>query len=206
MMEELLPWLQQTEGPLPYAVLALASCVEYVAPPLPGDGVALFGVALAATAGYGVGWVYLALNLGALAGGMLAYALGRWIAVRREHRTPRFLRGQQARLAIDAVLVRFERHGAAYLAINRFVPFLRSFFFVAAGMARLPAWQVALWGTVSAAAWNAILLGLGWGAGANYEHLVRWVRAYSVAAAAGMALVLVALVVRWFLRRRSAGR
>ncbi|HEY8432880.1 MAG TPA: hypothetical protein VIL20_31125, partial [Sandaracinaceae bacterium] len=129
MMDELLAWLKEAEGPLAYVVLALASLIEYVFPPFPGDTVALFGVFLAASSGYSVARVYAALNAGALAGGMSAYALGRWIAVRRERRTPRFLRGQQVRRAIDAVLARFERHGAAYLALNRFVPALRSVFF-----------------------------------------------------------------------------
>jgi membrane protein DedA with SNARE-associated domain len=203
MMEELLPWLQQSEGPLAYLVLGLASLIEYVFPPFPGDTVALFGVFLAATAGYGVVWVYLVLNLGALGGGMAAYGFGRWIAERREHRTPRFLRGQQARKAIDAALARFERHGAAYLALNRFVPALRSVFFIAAGMAKLPAWKVALWGTVSAAAWNALLLTLGWAVGSNYARLEGWVRTYSTVALIVVALAAIALVVKYVTRPKD---
>lgn len=202
MMDELLAWLKEAEGPLAYVVLALASLIEYVFPPFPGDTVALFGVFLAASSGYSVARVYAALNAGALAGGMSAYALGRWIAVRRERRTPRFLRGQQVRRAIDAVLARFERHGAAYLALNRFVPALRSVFFVAAGMARLPAWKVALFGTLSAALWNALLLGAGWAAGASYERLAGWVRTYGYLALGAVALAMAIAVLRWRLRRR----
>lgn len=204
MMDELLAWLKEAEGPLAYIVLALASLIEYVLPPFPGDTVTLFGVFLAATSGYAIAWVYVALNAGALAGGMSAYALGRWIATRREQRTPRFLRGQQVRRAIDAVLARFERHGAAYLALNRFVPALRSVFFVAAGMARLPAWKVALFGTLSAAVWNALLLAAGWAAGASYERLAGWVRTYGYVALGAVALAVALAVVRWRLRRRRA--
>ncbi|MCZ7682066.1 MAG: hypothetical protein M5U28_26035 [Sandaracinaceae bacterium] len=95
MMEDLFAWLQRSEGPLAYLVLAAANAIEYVFPPFPGDSITLFGIALAAGSGYGLAWVYVALNLGALGGGMTTYAIGRWIAERREHRTPRFLRGQQ---------------------------------------------------------------------------------------------------------------
>jgi membrane protein DedA with SNARE-associated domain len=205
MMEELRPWLQESEGPLAYLVLGLASLVEYVFPPFPGDSVALFGVFLAATAGYSVVWVYALLNLGALGGGMAAYGFGRWIAVRREHRTPRFLRGEQARQAIDAVLTRFERHGAAYLGLNRFVPALRSFFFIAAGMAKLPAWKVAVWGTVSAMAWNALLLALGWAVGRSYERLEGWVKAYSYVALIVVGLASLALLVKYLSRPKEEG-
>lgn len=202
-MEELLGWLQRSEGPLAYALLGCASLVEYIFPPFPGDTVALFGIFLAATAGYEVAWVYLALNLGALAGGMAAYRAGRFVGEHRETRTPRFLRGPRASAAIDSTLERFERHGVAYLAINRFVPALRGFFFVAAGMARLPAWKVAVFGTLSAMAWNGLLLAVGWIVGANFEQLSAWVAAYSYVAV-GVTVIVVAVAV-WRVRRRGDG-
>lgn len=202
-MSELFDWLQRSEGPLAYIVLGLASAVEYLVPPVPGDSIALFGVAMAAGAGYSVVGVYLALNLGALVGGLSAYAVGRWIEERREQRTPRFLRGQQVRHAIDLVIARFERRGAAYLAFNRFLPGLRSVFFVAAGMAGLPSWKVAVWGTLSAMIWNGLLLGAGWIVGANYAELEEWVRNYTYAAISALVLVALGIAARVFWARRS---
>lgn len=205
-MEELFAWLQRSEGPLGYLVLTLASAVEYVFPPFPGDAIALFGVVLAASAGYDIVAVYAALTLGALGGEMAAYWAGRWIAVRREHRTPRFLRGQQARRAIDNAIARFERHGVAYLAINRFVPVLRAVVFVAAGMAKLPPAQVAGWGTLSAMMWNGLLLALGFAVGANYAKLEGLVSTYSHVAlgVVGLVVVLLGLRALWSRRERRA--
>ncbi len=200
MTEDLLAWLRETHGPLGYLVLALAAAVEYVFPPLPGDTIALGGIALAMGAGYHAAIVYAALNLGALAGGMTAYAAGRAIAARRSRHPPRFLRSMAARRAIDALLVRFARHGAAYLALNRFVPAFRAFFFLAAGMAGLPAWKVALYGTLSAMLWNALLMLLGWALGANLEVLADWVSTYSYVAIGAVAVVIVVGLWRW---RRS---
>jgi membrane protein DedA with SNARE-associated domain len=201
MMEDLYVWLQQSEGPLGYLVLALASAIEYVVPPLPGDTIALFGIVLASGAGYELWGVYAALNIGATGGGMIAYAVGRWIAVHRKNRTPRFLRTQAARRAIDLAVARFERHGAVYLALNRFVPALRAFFFLAAGMARLPAWKVALFGALSAAVWNALLLALGVLVGANLAELERWVSTYSYIVI-GVVVVAIPFLV-WRSRRRA---
>lgn len=198
MMDDLLAWLQRTEGPLAYAVLGLAALIEYVFPPFPGDTVTLTGIFLAVGAGYHVLWVYLALNVGAVLGGMGAYAVGRLVATRRLTRPPRFLRTQQLRQALNAALDRFQRHGAWYLALNRFLPALRAVFFVAAGMARLPAWKVALWGAVSACLWNGILLGLGWLLGDNYEQLESLVRTYSTVAIAVVLAVLAIAAWRWW--------
>ncbi len=204
MMEDLLAWLQGTEGPLAYAVVGGAAAVEYVFPPMPGDTIALFSIAIAATAGYSIVWVYVALNLGALAGGMSAYGIGRWIGGHRAERTPRFLRTMQARAALDATIAGFEKHGELYLVANRFIPALRGFFFLAAGIAGFPAWKVAVFGTLSAMLWNGILLGLGWLAGSNFETLERWVSRYTWAALAITVLVVVGLVVRTVRARRRA--
>ena len=204
MMDELLAWLQTSEGPLAYVVLGACALLEYVFPPFPGDTVTLFGAFLAATAGYSAPLVYLTLNVGAVGGGMLAYALGRWLAVRREVRSPRFLRTVQARRALDRAVKAFERHGAAYLMLNRFLPAMRAFFFIGAGLAGLPAWKVALYGGVSAAIWNALLLAIGWTVGDNFDRLLELSRGYSYAALGVVALAAVFFAVRAYRRRKSS--
>lgn len=195
---EIMRWLEQGEGPLGYIVLALASMIEYVVPPFPGDTVALFGVFLAASAGWSAVIVYLALNAGAIAGGMIAYGFGRAIA--RPERRPRWLRGERSERAIATIEARYAKHGAAYLAVNRFVPALRAFFFVGAGIAGLRPGAVALWGGLSAALWNALLLALGWAVGANWEAMLAWVRAYSAVATILVVVAIVVLVARALVR------
>lgn len=204
MMEEVLSWLQHSESPWAYAVLAASAGLEYLFPPLPGDTIALFGIVLAATAGYSMIWVYVSLNVGALVGGMTVYGIGRWIGAHREQRTPRFLRSQQMRHALDSAISGFERHGSIYLALNRFIPAMRGVFFLAAGIARVPAWKVAMFGLLGAMLWNALMLALGWIAGANFERLQSWVSTYTYAALAVTALVALVVGVRWWRGRRSA--
>jgi len=199
---EIMRWLEQGEGPLAYVVLGLASLVEYVFPPFPGDTVALFGVFLAATAGWSALWVYLALNVGAMAGGMAAYGVGRAIA--REDRRPRFLRGPRIDASIATITERYAKHGAAYLVINRFVPTLRAFFFVGAGIAHLPWPAVLLWGGLSAAAWNAILLGLGWSVGTEWERLRSILGTYSTVVLAIVVIAMALFALRAWARRRRA--
>lgn len=204
MMDALLLWLQSTGGPLPYVVLGLASLLEYVFPPFPGDTVTLFGVFLAATAGWSPLGVYTVLNVGAVGGGMLAYAFGRWLADRRETKPPRFFRSERAQRALASAVARFERHGAAYLALNRFLPAMRAFFFVGAGMARLPAWKVAVYGALSALLWNALIFAVGWTVGGNFERLLELSQTYSKAAFLVLGLLGLGLAVRWWARARRA--
>ena len=47
--------------------------------------------------------------------------------------------------ALREIEARFEAHGAIVIALNRFVPALRAFFFIAAGLARMNALAVLLW-------------------------------------------------------------
>jgi membrane protein DedA with SNARE-associated domain len=198
MLDALLDWLRHHESPLSYVVLGLAALIEYVFPPFPGDTVALFGVFLAVGAGYHASLVYVALNVGAIVGGQLAWAFGRAFA--DPSKRPRWLRGPRADRAIADLTARFAERGAAYLALNRFVPALRAFFFVAAGIAGLPFGRVLFFGALSAMLWNALLLALGWLVGASWERLSSLLGVYSWIV---LALVLVALAIAWARGRAS---
>ncbi len=176
---ELIATLQAAEGPLVYLTLAMAALVEYVVPPFPGDTVALAGVFLAATAGWSPLCVHLALTAGSIVGGLMAWFFGRWLAAHQQQ-WPRFLQGPRTEEALAEVRRRFERHGPAYLVLNRFLPALRAFFFVGAGLSGTSALAVAIWGGVSAALWNGLLLAAGYLVGENWERLQGVYRLYGL--------------------------
>lgn len=212
MTDLLLQWLASHEGPLAYLVLCLAAALEYIFPPFPGDTVTLFGVFLAGTAGFSPWLVYFAIDLGSVLGGLGAYAVGRRIARDPAH-PPRLLRGRRTQVALAEVRLRFARHGAVYLALNRFLPALRAFFFVGAGLARLPVSRVILWGAVSASLWNGLLFAVGWAVGGHWERLAAFASTYAWAALGVGILVIVvfAYIVRVRLkeargRRSTLGR
>jgi membrane protein DedA with SNARE-associated domain len=197
-------WLKANDGPLGYGVLGLASMVEYIFPPLPGDAVTLFGAFLAATAGYSPVAVYISLWIGAMVGGMTTYAFGRHLSRTSGTDYPKLLRGKKARAALAAIEKRFEKHGAIYLAVNRFIPGLRGFFFVGAGIARLPVGKVFLWGGISAAVWNALVLAVGYAVGNNWEDLEQIAARYTLGIAIAVTVVIAIAVTVWLIRRRRA--
>jgi membrane-associated protein len=203
MLDEFLHRLEH--GPLywSYLLVAASAAIEYVFPPIPGDTVALFAVALAARAQLNWLFVYVSMTLGAIAGGLAAWGFGAWLA-RHEDSWPSFLKSPRATRALDAVRRGYDRHGAMYLAANRFLPALRAFFFVGAGLSRMSLGAVVLYGGISAALWNAMLLGAGYAVGSNWEALSDLAERYTVATLVFVILAIVVVVARFVWDDRQA--
>ncbi len=202
MLEQLLDILRTDHAVIVYGLIVVAACSEYVVPPFPGDTLTLFAVFLAAHAELNAPLVYLAMTTGAVLGGVIAWGVGMWLAD-REDRWPRWLRRSGITDSLDAVRRGYTRHGAAYLLINRFLPAFRAFFFVGAGLSRMHPLSVVIYGGLSAAVWNALLLGIGFGVGRNWETLQSFFEQYALASfvvAAGVLLIF------WLRTRRSPER
>jgi len=204
LVTRILAYLSQGESALGIAALAVASLVEYVFPPFPGDTVTLFGAFLAATARWHVAAVLLAVTAGSLAGAAIDYAIGRRISARPIEELPPRRRKLRERLA--PIVARFERHGAAYIAVNRFLPGIRALIFVAAGAAKLPLGRVLAYGAISALLWNGLLIGAGFAVGENWELLLDLLRRYTAAVWIAIGAAALALVGFAILRRARRPR
>lgn len=184
--------------------MAMSAGVEYLFPPFPGDSVTIVGAVLIPTAGWPWWGVFLAVMVGSSAGAMADFALGRWLSGRQGQpgRVGEWLARPSVASRIEAITEKFERHGAWYLALNRFLPAFRSLFFIAAGLAGLPTRSVVLWSAVSAALWNGVLMLVGYAVGYNLEALVMVVERYTW----GALIVVTAIVGAWLFLSRSGGR
>ncbi|MEM8606698.1 MAG: VTT domain-containing protein [Myxococcota bacterium] len=201
MLDEFLHTLEHGPQHWAYALIAVAAAIEYVFPPLPGDTVVLFAVVLSARAQLHWAWVYGLMTLGAVLGGLVAWRFGVWLSA-HEEQWPGFLRQPSATRALDAVRRGYERHGSTYLLVNRFLPALRAFFFVGAGLSGMRAGPVIVYGGISAAAWNALLLALGYAVGHNWDTMRSVVERYATATIIVIGIAVVVLLVR---RSRGAG-
>jgi membrane-associated protein len=184
----ILELLNQLPPEMAYGVLFLAAMIEYVFPPFPGDTVVVAGTALVTAFGWPLAPVFTAVTLGAIVGGGLDFAVGAWLV--RSGAVARM--PPKRRKIIDLLVARFERYGAVYLAVNRFIPGVRAFFFIAAGLAGLRVGPVLFWALVSATAWNGLLVGLGIVLGGNVEEMGLWVGRHSMGVG-----VFVTLAVTW---------
>lgn len=171
-------------------VMFFGSALEYLVPFLPGDTLVVAGAALVTALGWPLWPVFLASTAGSVAGSAVSYGLG-VLYRRRERLSAMDGHGQRA---IRLLTARFRRHGTAYLAVNRFVPGVRAFFFIAAGIAALPLGPTLFWSAVSAAAWNALLFGLGYLLGDNLEQLEALMLRYQLIVGLLVAVIVVVVV------------
>jgi membrane protein DedA with SNARE-associated domain len=203
MLDEFLHTLEHGPQYWAYALVVAAAAIEYVFPPVPGDTVALFAVALAVRAQLSWVFVYLSMTLGALLGGLAAWGFGVWLA-NHEDSWPSFLKTPGATRALDAVRRGYDRHGAMYLVANRFLPALRAFFFVGAGMSRMKAGPVIVFGGISAAIWNALLMGIGYAVGSNWDVLRDLAERYAIATLILVVIAAVGVIARFVWDGRRA--
>ena len=203
MLDEFLHTLEHGPQYWAYALVVAAVAIEYIFPPVPGDTVALFAVALAVRAQLSWVFVYLSMTLGALLGGLAAWGFGVWLA-NHEESWPSFLKTPGATRALDAVRRGYDRHGAMYLVANRFLPALRAFFFVGAGVSRMNVGPVIVFGGISAALWNALLMGIGYAVGNNWDVLRDLAERYAVATLILVVLAVVGVLARFVWDGRRA--
>jgi membrane protein DedA with SNARE-associated domain len=183
-------------GPFAPAVLFVASFVEYVFPPFPGDMVVLLGAWYAAHGELSWPSAFASVTAGAMAGAWIDWRIGRALAPALEARAVRGRLNAERLARFDAA---YRRYGGLLLVANRFLPGIRAFIFLAAGAARLPLGRVLLLGGLSAALWNALLLAVGALLVRNLAEMVRlferytevtwWVMGFAAAAVALFLLV-----------------
>lgn len=199
LTDELIAAIMRHENGAGFLILGASAAIEYLFPPFPGDAITVFGAFLVTRRGWPLVPVMLAVLAGSMVGFMIDYGAGRLLARSEERWTGRLAR---VRPRLDALVERFRRHGALYLVINRFLPSVRAFFFLAAGLARLPAWKVLVFGGASALLWNALLFVLGATVGSEWERLRSIVHTYALAASGALAVAVGALAIGWWWRRR----
>jgi membrane protein DedA with SNARE-associated domain len=191
-------------GPFAPVVLFAATFVEYVFPPFPGDLVVVLGAWYAVHGELSWAATFVSVTTGSVAGAWVDYRIG-VAAGRRLDRT-----AARRSAAFEQRLARFEasyrRWGAALLLLNRFLPGIRAFLFVAAGAAGIPLRRVLLLGGISAALWNVVLLAAGALVAQNVDELVFLFERYTRIAWAGIGAAALFVVVLVLWRRRAGGR
>ena len=188
IVETLTTWVGREDSPLGWLALAGSAVIEYVFPPFPGDVVTVLAASLVVAASWSWFGVLSALMVGSVIGAAITFEVGVWWARRRA------ARGGKRSAGLDRLITGFEKHGAVYLMLNRFVPGVRSAFFVAAGLAGMSRRAVYVYGALSSLLWNLALMGAGLALGANYDRLERLVTTYTTVSIA----VVVGVVVVWF--------
>ena len=160
-----------------FVFIFFASTAEYFFPPFPGDTILLFGAFLVGRGFLPLHWVFLSATLGSFAGSMVLYAFGatkgRKYFLKKNYK---FFSASK----VQSLENTFRRKwGGMIIIINRFTPGFRSFFFVAAGIAKMPAMMVAIYSFISIFVWNLGIMYIGYEAGLKWKDLRRYLEVYS---------------------------
>ena len=98
------------------------------------------------------------LSIGAFAGNVIGYEIGRWIGPPLYERDGRVLKQKY----FDQTRAFFDTHGNKALVIGRFVPFVRTYVTVVAGVTRMRRRRFFVWSAVGAVRWVLSITLLGY--------------------------------------------
>jgi membrane-associated protein len=136
---------------------------------LPGDSL-LFAVGLFIATGQvhvNLGVAIIALCAAAFLGNVVGYEIGRAIGTPLYERDGRVLKKKY----FDQTTAFFDKHGNKALVIGRFVPIVRTFITVVAGVSRMDRRRFFTWSAVGAVLWAAGLTLVGYFLGKSFPGL-----------------------------------
>jgi membrane-associated protein len=195
-------WLLERFGEQFFWVSAAIVFVEcgLLFPILPGDSL-LFAVGLFIAEGSIQINIVLAcaiLTAAAFLGNVAGYEIGRAIGAPLYEREGRFLKKHY----FDDTHAFFEKHGAKALILGRFVPIVRTFITVVAGVSRMDRRHFFMWSGVGALLWATGVTLVGYFLGQAFPVL----KEHLELAILVIVFVSVVPMVVEFLRAKSAGR
>jgi membrane protein DedA with SNARE-associated domain len=198
-------FFQYLNGINPLVVYALAfgfAFAENIFPPSPSDFMIIAAGSLVGAAKLDFMATLLSATAGSAIGFMVMYKIGDWFGDHiLEQGKLKFIPIE----AVHKVEKWFSRWGYAIIVINRFLTGTRAVVSFFAGMSELNLLTTTILCAVSALVWNAILIGIGYYLGQNWDRIGILLNTYSQLVTAIGIIVVVFLVVRYVLGRRKAG-
>ncbi len=194
--------VQQLVVDLGYPGLFLLIVLESTMVPIPSLLVMPFAGYLASRGDFSLPAILVLNSTAALTGSMLSYWLGRAGGKPLLLKFGKFVfvRAKD----IEKTEEYFAKHGGKTIFIGRFLPVVRHLISVPAGIARMPIPTFAALTVAGATIWGGGLMCLGYWLGANWEPVAQKAKKFDLMIAAVVVVAIVAVAVRFYLRRKRA--
>ena len=183
-----------------YFFLFVGSFTENVFPPIPGDTLIVFGAYLAGVGVIDVWPAYVAMWIGSAVGCLLVYGIayvkGRDFFLRLEERY-----FEESKIAVAETW--FERYGIRIVIFNRFLPTVRAFVGIVAGIIRMNPVRMTLYVLLGTFLWNSLLVYFGLMVGENWQLVIKVLQTYNQVV---ITIAVVIGVVYFWMKRRSRGQ
>lgn len=200
MLESFAQWVQDVVRLFGYPGVFVLITLESTLVPIPSELVMPFAGFMAWKGEFSLPVILVINSVGAMLGSGICYWIGvvggkpflvkygKYFLVRQHE--------------IDRTEAFFAKHGKKTILIARFLPVIRHVISVPAGIARMPLPGFFLQTFLGATIWGGTLILLGYYVGANWEAFARTLKRVDLLIGAILVLALVALAIRFVVRRR----
>lgn len=200
MLESFAHWIQGIVRDIGYPGVFLLIMLESTLVPIPSELVMPFAGFMASRGEFSLPVILVINSTAAMLGSGVCY----WIGV--VGGKPFLVNYGKYFLIREHDIARteafFARHGKKTILIARFLPVIRHVISVPAGIARMPLPGFFLQTFLGATIWGGTLILLGYYVGANWEAFARTLKRVDLLIGAILVLALVAMGIRFVVRRR----
>ena len=186
-----------------YLFLFASAIVENLFPPIPGDTITAFGAFLTGIGKLDFFMVYLVTTLGSAIGFMMLFYAGVFLGTGFFSKTKMKFFSKEN---IEKAEKWFNKYGYFVVAINRFLPGIRSVISITAGISGLNGLKVFALSIVIALCWNFLWIYAGYSLGNNwekvYEALTVLVTRYNIAVITILIAGVIVYVLYKFMKKK----
>lgn len=179
-----------------YSGVFIAMAIESACIPLPSEIILPFTGYMVFLGHFGFWQATVIATLGNLFGGLVAYFVGVWGGRPFLKRYGRYILINERELVWTERL--FERHGEMTVLIGRMLPVVRTFISLPAGIARMNPLKMAVYTTLGAFFWCALLIFVGQKLGQNWNSLKPMFHRADLVIGGGIVLAVTYLLLKRF--------
>ncbi len=200
-IDSLIHWMQGLPPVAVYATLWFVCYIENIFPPSPSDVLMLFIATLIGMGTIGHIEAIWVATFGSVMGFLTAFVVGRqfgrkWVE-----------RGKLPFVSVDMLKKVdgwFAKYGYWVIVVNRFLTGTRAVISFFAGLSNLDFARTTILCTLSALAWNVLVIELGRFLGSNWRAGESILRKYEIVMSIVLGAIVLFFLVRWLIRRRRA--
>lgn len=195
--EYLINSLDQMQPIVVYLILFFFAFIENVFPPSPSDVIVIVGSALPSLNFISI---LLICSIGSAVGFILMYYIGKLFGEKI------LLKGKIkfiSKEGLDKTNLWFNKYGYWLISVNRFLPGTRSLISFFSGINHLNVWKTFFFASISAFAWNAIIIWLGKLLGNNLDLIKYYLNVYSYVFYILTAVIIIFFIVKFILKKKK---
>ena len=197
-------WLAGRAPVLVYLFLVFNSCFESLFPPYPSDAFVLVFAFLAGQGYFNPYLLYLSAVLGALAGIMILYHVGK---TRGDaligFLTKTFLGRIFPLKMIEKAKTSFVKRGDLIVLLNRFLPGMRAPLCFAAGIVKINEKRFFWYSLISVLVWNFFLIMVGFYVGSTLHEAANFLKNYNMIVGLILIVFLAIFTIVYFRKRKK---